>query len=303
MAVWNSLGLSRYFTGTRAGTNLIALEGLQPGQSTGFAGDFGTAVANLDLKQVARRAIDKALLGRDPIELEPETYDVILEPAAVAELLEWMSFIGLNSKAIEDKTSFLVDRMDQAITGPQITLVDDGIDNPADKVPFDVEGTPKRRTVLIDKGVAKEMVFDRLYGHRSGRSSTGHAVGVGLGTEAGAFPTSLCLEGGTDSRQSLIEKVERGLWITRFHYVNGMLRPKRAVMTGLTRDGTFLIENGRLARGIKNLRFTDSVLEAFERIDGLTVARSTIPNWWTDMGSVTAPTVLIRGLKFTGKTS
>ena len=74
-------------------------------------------------------------------------------------------------------------------------------------------------------------------------------------------------------------------------------------MTGLTRDGTFLIENGRLARGIQNLRFTDSVLEAFERIDGLTAERSTIPNWWADIGSVTAPTVLIRGLKFTGKTS
>ena len=104
--------------------------------------------------------------------------------------------------------------------------------------------------------------------------------------------------GDAASVDELVAGLERGLHIRRLHYVNGMLEPRRAVMTGLTRDGTFLIENGRPTRAVGNLRFTDSLLEAFTRADGATRLRQLLPNWWSVSGSVAAPAVRIRGLRF-----
>jgi predicted Zn-dependent protease len=106
--------------------------------------------------------------------------------------------------------------------------------------------------------------------------------------------------GAADSSEELLSGLKRGLWVRRLHYVNGLLDPRRAVMTGLTRDGTFLVEGGRVKRAVGSLRFTDSLLEAFERVDGLTRARQVVPNWWSETGSCAAPAILVRGLTFTG---
>ena len=126
---------------------------------------------------------------------------------------------------------------------------------------------------------------------------------LGGGMMSGAVPANIRMEAGQKTSEDLISAVSNGLLITRFHYVNGMLEPRRAVMTGLTRDGTFLIRDGRLARGVRNLRFTDSVLEAFSRIEGVSTTLRTLGTWWSSLGSVTAPTILVRGFEFTGKTS
>jgi predicted Zn-dependent protease len=301
-ALWNTFGLTRYFTNTRAEVNMVALEGLEPGQSTGYAAALDHSIGAIDFAELANRAIEKAKFGKGPVDLEPDAYDVILEPAAVAELLEWMNYTGFSSRCVEEKTSFMTDQLGKRVTGEQVTLVDDSLAGGM-KLPFDSEGTPKQRVVLIDGGVARAHVYDRNYGHRAGRKSTGHAVGGGIGISNESMPTNILMGNGDDTEASLLDKVERGLWITRFHYVNGMLKPRRAVMTGLTRDGTFLIENGRLTRGVRNLRFTDSILEAFARIDGLTSKVRTVATWWSANGALTAPTVLIRGFKFSGKTS
>ena len=301
-AIWNTAGLARYAKTTRAEANLIALDGLQPGDSTGYAGALQSGVQGLDLGSIAHRALDKALAGRSPAELEPAAYDVLLEPAAVASLLEWLNVIGFNSEAVEKNMSFMSDNLGNRITGQHVTLIDDPTASDAPGVPFDSEGTTKQNILLIENGVARNHVFDREAGHKAGCSSTGHA-GFGGVFSKGAVPTHLSMSAGQDDVSDLMSRIERGISVTRFHYVNGMLEPMRAVMTGLTRDGTFLIENGKRSQGIRNLRFTDSVLEAFSRIEGLSRTRERIGTWWSALGALTAPAVLIRGLQFTGKTS
>jgi predicted Zn-dependent protease len=106
--------------------------------------------------------------------------------------------------------------------------------------------------------------------------------------------------GGSDDRAALLDRLDDGLWVTRLHYVNGMLEPRRAVMTGLTRDGLFRVQGGKPRHGVRNMRFNDSILEAFQRIDGLSAALLSVPTWWSSLGAVTVPSVLIRGLRFTG---
>jgi predicted Zn-dependent protease len=142
-------------------------------------------------------------------------------------------------------------------------------------------------------------VYDRLYAARDGVASTGHAAPPSSWDDA-PVAQSLVMLGGDDTLASLVARVDRGLWISRFHYVNGLIEPRRAVMTGLTRDGTFTIERGERGRGVRNMRFTDSVLEAFSRCEGLTRALSAVPTWWSDSGAFRAPAMLIRGLEFTG---
>lgn len=302
LAAWNSLGLSRYTKLTRAEVNLIAHEGLEPSMNAGYAGDLSHRLGALDLDPLTEIAVDKALIGRNPLDIEPDTFDVILEPAALTELLEWMAYIGFSSSAVEENLSFMAGRLGETITGTNVTLIDDGLDPSGLMVPFDCEGTLKRRVALLKQGVAENHVHDRQSASKANTTSTGHALSA-FSMGKGAEPTNLHFMPGTLNTTQLLERVQRGLWITRLHYVNGMLEPKRAVMTGLTRDGTFLIENGKITRGVRNLRFNDSILEAFERIDGVTSKRQTVPGWWSSAGSITAPTVLVRGLRFTGKTS
>ena len=191
------------------------------------------------------------------------------------------------------------------VTGAEVTLFDDGGGDGGLGLynPFDSEGVLKQRVSLLERGVARGIVYDTASALRGGCQSTGHAVSAEESSGAGAMPGNLFMAAGTDTADDLLSRVERGLWVTSFHYVNGLLEPRRAVMTGLTRHGTFQIDNGRLGRGVQNLRFTDSILEAFRRIDGMTAERLAVPTWWSAAGASVAPTLLIRGLTFTGTTA
>ena len=304
IAIANSAGLHRYHRGTTADARINALAGLAPGQSTSYAGKLDMRFSDIDLTALCDRAMEKTEIGRNPKTIDAGAYDVLLEPEAVAELLEWMGFVGFSSRAMEDESSFLTGKIGEKVTGDDVTLIDDG---PAAHghgipMPFDGEGTPKATITLVDKGVGRTGVFDRATAARLGCSTTGHAnFGAGA-MDSGAAPANLMMVGGDHSHDQLLNRLDKGLWVTRFHYVNGMLEPRRAVMTGLTRDGLFWVEGGKVQHGLRNLRFTDSILEAFQRIGGLSSALQPVPTWWSELGAVTAPAVLIRGLKFTGTT-
>jgi predicted Zn-dependent protease len=154
---------------------------------------------------------------------------------------------------------------------------------------------------LIERGVGRGVLHDRSWAARLGAKSTGSAAAPMAFGDGGPMASALVVGAGTAaSTEELLSGISRGLYVRRFHYVNGLLDPRRAVMTGLTRDGTFLVENGRVGRAVGNMRFTDSLLEAFERCDGATAQRWVRPNWWSDAGSVAAPAVRIRELRFTG---
>ncbi len=296
MAVANTRGLVRASDLTFATFKMFALD--SSGVS-GFAQATHRDLSQIDVATCARRAAEKSIAGKDAIALPAGEYDVVLEPQAVTELLEWLCFIAFGAREVQDGTSPLAGRIGERITGERVTIVDDAND-PGELgfgPTFDREGTARKRVVLVDRGIAGAPVFDRLYAARMGSESTGHAAPPN-GFDDAPVAQSLAMAGGADSIDDLVGRIERGLYITRFHYVNGFLDPRRAVMTGLTRDGTFLIENGRLGRGVKNMRFTDSVLDAFTRIDGVTEARAAVPTWWSNAGAFVAPSLLVRRLRF-----
>ncbi len=296
VAVANTAGTVRSARGTVATFKVFAVDA--DGVS-GFAQATHRDVNALDVEGCARKSVSRCVAGRDPVALPAGEYDVVLEPTAVTELLEWMGFVTFGANAVHEGTSALAGRIGEAVTGPRVTLVDDATEpGPLGfGLPFDREGVLRRRVALIERGVARGPVYDRLWAARMGAESTGHAAPPGSDP-----PTVVAvgMEGGTDTVEDLYRRVARGLHITRFHYVNGYLDPRRALMTGLTRDGTFLIEGGERTRGVRNLRFTDSVLEAFARIDGVTALREAAPTWGNDAGAFVAPTLLVRGLRFTG---
>jgi predicted Zn-dependent protease len=190
--------------------------------------------------------------------------------------------------------------MGQSITGPSLDISDDPLGPLSLSAPFDREGVAKARVSLLDRGIARGVVHDRASAKRANTRSTGsahapHAMGGG-----GPTPTAIVMSGGAAANlEELFAGVKRGIYVRRLHYVNGLLEPRRAVMTGLTRDGTFLIEDGKIGRAVESMRITDSLLEAFQRCEGLTRDRQLVPNWWSPGGSTAVPGALLRKLRFT----
>jgi predicted Zn-dependent protease len=297
----NSAGLARDFSCTNAQVQAIAVEPSDD-HISGYAANIGGFWEQLNLEDVADRATRKCVQARKSIDVAPGLYDVILEPDAVTEILSWMNSIAFSATALEDKQSFMAGHEGEQIVSEKLSITDDGNCPHGQGLPqpFDAEGTPKKRVEIIEKGVVKGFLYDNETASRMGCTSTGHANSGGLGPRNEPSGNHLEISAGTDDEDSLLKRVDRGLWVTRFHYVNGLLDPPRAVMTGLTRDGTFLIDKGRLGPSVGMLRFTDSLLEAFQRIDGLTKERRAISDGFVGEHATVAPTILIRGLKFTG---
>lgn len=296
----SSAGRVRSFDSTLSNTMLIATSDQR---TSGHAAHAGTSIRTLDIESLGKKAVSQALRGRNPISLGPGAYDVILEPEAVQELLEWLVGTGFTAGSYEDGLSFIQGNEGSSITGSNVTIFDDGWCQNGIGIPqpFDAQGEWRSHTTFVERGIARGIAHDRQSAARFGCQSTGHAVLADDMPEGSSRPDHVVLGGGDLREDELLNRVERGLWISRFHYVNGLLEPKRAVMTGLTRDGCFLIENGRLSSGVQTLRFTDSILEAFGRIAGLSKELKAVPTWSSAGSAYVAPTVLVRGLQFTGK--
>jgi PmbA protein len=297
VAVLNSNGVRCYQPYTGASLTVIATGP----DSSGYAEGYSRSVAEIEASGLAAAAVEKCRKSKSPKELSPGDYEVILEPPALAEIMGWLSFIAFGSKAFEEGTSCLAGRMGQRLMGENVTIADDAFEPANLGLAFDFEGVPRRRVELISRGVAAGVVHDRLSARRAGKPSTGHALPAGQSTE-GAVPLNLQLAAGSQSLEELIGGVEDGLLVTRFHYLNGFLEPRTALMTGMTRDGLFRIKGGRLAGGVKNLRFTDSMLEVFSHVLGLSAERRTTGSGWGAIGGSCLPAVRLARLRFTGRT-
>ena len=296
IAVVNTNGVDCYQPLTSTFLNIV----VTGDNSSGYADCLSRNVEDINAENLAQIAIKKCLESKDPKVLEPGEYDVVLEPTAVAALLEWMNYIGFGSKPFQEGTSFLSNRIGQKIMGKDVTIYDDGNDQSAIAFPFDFEGVPKQKVTLVEKGVAKGVVYDSISAHKDKVKSTGHALTPD--SAEGALALNVFVEPGDSSLDKMIESVDRGLLVTRFHYINGLLDPTNALLTGMTRDGTFLIENGKVKHGIKNLRFTESMLKAFSNVVQISKDRKIVNSWWGDVGCVVAPAMLMKSFKFTGKT-
>ncbi len=293
LGVVNSRGVRAAHTMTRADLNMVVMSE----DSSGWASHIDSDLRAIDPASLARTAIDKALRGRNPQPLDPGPMTVILEPDAMADLLEQVMMAGFSGQAYAEGVSFLNGRLGEAIAHPLIHVWDDPLDPGMLALPFDAEGSPKARLDLIEAGIARAIAHDRHTARRSCMPSTGH---VSFGEEDDSpHPTRLRMAPGDRAVESLVRDVSRGIYVTRFHYTN-LADPHTASITGMTRDGTFLIENGEITRPLKNLRFTSSGLEALARVVALGQDTKLTMGYG---GATRAPAALIEGFRFTGATT
>ena len=286
VACGNSHGVRRHCTFTVSEATVIAIRG----DESGYATDISRR--GIDVQALGEEATQKATL-RSGIQEKIKTgnYDAIVEPAAIAEVLEWMNMISFSGQSYEDGSSFFVDHLGKRVVGTNFTLTDDAIDPDFLPFPFDMEGLPKRRVTLIENGVARTPVVDKAYADRLGVPAT--ANGWALGSPDHGSALHLSVAAGAATREDLIRSTRRGIWVTRFNYVNGLLEPKTAKMTGTTRDGTFLIRDGEVVARLPNLRWTQSMVEAFSRIEGLTRERRRTGAWSNPFGGTISPAMKI----------
>jgi len=292
VALANTEGLAAYQPVTGAEIGIVVTSGEGMARADAFSHD----VARIDFDALAERAISRCAMDRDKVELPPGEYTVILEPPCLAEIMSWLSFTAFGSEAYLSGQSFLAGALGERSMGENITIYDSVWEPEAQGLPFDFEGTPKRKVVLIERGVNRGVVFDRTSAARAGTEPTGHAGPPG--TPWGAIPWNLCLAPGDSSLEEMIASCKRGILISSFHYVNGYLDTKKALMTGMTRYGTFLVEDGEVTKALENLRWTESMLKAFSNVVAISREREAFARGGAFVSVV--PAVMIEGFTFTG---
>jgi PmbA protein len=236
---------------------------------SGYAEATSWRASEIDPAEVAREAAEKATRTKGASQIEPATFRAVLEPYAVSELLFYFGFTSLNALALLEGRSYLSGRLGERLFSDAFTLWDDGLDPRGYPKAFDLEGVPKQRVLMVEEGTARDVVWDRRTAKQAERESTGH----GLSAPAQAFgpvPFNLSLAGGdAASVDELAELVGDGIYVTRLHYL-GVVDPREGIITGMTRDGTFRIEAGKVTTPLVNLRFTTSFPALAAGLLGLT---------------------------------
>jgi len=292
VAVGNSLGVWAYYPTTLADLNTVIMSE----DSSGYASRTAWDVGKVDAAAAGREAVAKALQSRHPSSIEPGAYTVILEAYAIAEIVRYLSYLGFGALAVQERRSFMCGHMGEMIFDPRISIVDDGLDPEGLPMPFDFEGVPKQRVEIIKAGVANAVVYDSYTAQKEGKRSTGHSLPQP--NTSGPVAGNLFMSAGASSLADMLASTERGLWVTRFHYVNP-LHPLKATLTGMTRDGTFLIEHGQITRPVRNLRFTQSMVEALRSVEMIGRERITEQAFF---GAIRVPALKVHDFHFTGVT-
>lgn len=293
IAVGNSRGIKRLAISNSV--DFTALVASDSGGS-GYANVRSTNAEQMDVPGAFARAYEKARLNQNPEDLEPGVYTVILEPLAVGDILTYLSYLGFSGKSVQNQTSFLSGKLGEKVFGENITIVDDHRDPNTVSLPFDFEGAPRQQVTIIDRGVAKGLTYDLASAKKDGVETTGHSVNM---PQMGGLPLHLVMAGGDSSLEEMIAGTDDGLLVTRFHYMNPV-NPRTAQLTALTRDGLFRIKNGRIAGAVKNLRFTESMLQALNNVEAISAERQRTGFFF---GNYYVPALKIKNFHFTGKTS
>jgi PmbA protein len=292
LAVGNSLGVFAYAPCTQGELTTVVMSD----DSSGYANYTTPDVRTVQPEELGREAVNKALRSRNPRPVAPGEYPVILEPYAVDTLLSYLSYLGFGALSVQEGRSFMAGKFGQALTGDKISIWDDGQDQTGFPTAFDFEGMPKKRVNLITAGVARGVVHDSYTANKEGKASTGHALPAP--NAYGPLPGNLFLQPGQASTEQMLKEIDRGLWVTRFHYVNPV-HPLKTILTGLTRDGTFWVQNGEIQHGTKNLRFTQNLLEALCSVQMISKETRLSGGFF---GAVRAPALCLGRFAFTGAT-
>jgi PmbA protein len=291
IAVANSNGARA--AGTRTTGQLITVS-MGPGGGSGYAEAAAVDASTIDAAAIGREAAGKARATADAISIEPGDYPVVLEEYAVVDLLDMLGYLGFSALAVQEGRSFV--EIGKRIGSDLVTITDDGYDPAGLPLWFDFEGVAKQRVPLIEGGLCQGVVYDAQTAVRDGVPSTGH--GLPAPNPYGPFPLNMLMDAGTETREGLIGGLDRGLLVTRFHYTNPV-HPKLAIVTGMTRDGTFLVEDGKIVGPVRNLRYTQSYLDALAGTVAIASERKTLKGF---LGGSVVPAVRIEGWTFTGST-
>lgn len=284
-ALGNGKGLFAYNRGTTA--NYTVTVRTDDGTGSGWAGSEHPDWKQVDFAGLSARAIEKARLSRNPVAIEPGRYTVILEPQAVGDLVQTMAFALGARGADEGRSAFAKqgggNKIGEQIVDKRVTLISDPQDPQLLAQPFDGQGLPLSRQVWVENGVLKQLFYSRFWAQKQGKVATG-------------FPSSVKMLGGTTSVDDMIKSTPRGILVTRLWYLR-QVDPRTILYTGLTRDGTFLIENGKITKAIKNFRFNESPLFLLSNIEAIGPA---IRLGGTEAGGpVVMPTIKAKDFNFT----
>jgi PmbA protein len=292
VALANTNGIRRHATFTAAGFTCMVRSEDGTAHHEGAAGrasDIPVAAITEDLARWADR-------GRGAGELEPGAYPVVLMPLAVGEMLEMLAYMGFGAKDVLNGESFFVDREGMAVASPIVSIIDDVAHPRTLGAAFDLEGVWRQRVAIVDGGVANQPVYDTRTAAEAGTTTTGHASGS---QEYGPYPANLHIAPGDQTTDDLVAGIERGLLVRRFWYVN-VVNQRETVLTGMTRDGLFLIEDGAVTKPVHNLRFTQSVLDSLEGCSGIGADLACLSSGG---GTVLAPALRLNAFNFTSATS
>ncbi len=294
LAIANSKGVWAYHRKSSSSFSVSAIGK----DSSGWAQATDQDAYALDLDGTAEKAARKAVASRNPKTILPGEWTVILEPAAVADAIMYLAWDGFNGKAIIEGRSPFTGKAGQKVVGDNISIVDDAYHALTPGQPFDYEGMPRQRVLLIENGIFLGGVHDRATGAKAGVPSTGHALPQP--DTNGPIPVNLVISAGNSTLEEMIASTERGVLVTRFHYTN-ILDPMKMTITGMTRDGLFLIEKGRVMCGVKNMRFTQSILEMLANVELISSDLYKTETFWGGGGTV-APAMKINKFHFTSAT-
>lgn len=229
------------------------------GTGSGWAGNLYHDLDLLDTARLGRVAIDKSILSQNPVAIEPGKYTVILEPSAVADLVGWM-LMHFDARSADEGRSFLTkkggsNKLGEKLLGEDVSICTDPNDPVAPGSVYSTDGLPMQRVNWVEKGVVKNLIYSRYWAGKSGAQPV-------------PFPTNVIMEGSNTPVEEMIKNVKKGILVTRLWYMRDV-DPRTLVLTGLTRDGSFLIENGEITKPIKNMRFNESPVSALSKIEAM----------------------------------
>jgi len=290
LVIANSLGLFARYRSTSVTHSVTVTDR----DGSGWAEQTSHDVKDIDFARLNETARAKAAASRKPRDSKPGKYTVVLEPQAAADLLTYVNAYSFGGQFYNEGRSFVCGRLGKRVLSPLLTLEDDYL-GAAPGMPFDFEGQPRARVTLVENGVLKNIVHDRKTAKKAKTVSTGHALPQP--SYFGPLALNLSVKPGKGSLEDLVKGTERGILVTQFHYTN-LLKAQTMEMTGMTRNGTFMIEDGKISYPIKNMRFTQSMVEAFANIEAVGSEAELLAGW----GSISCPPMRLAGFNFSSAT-
>jgi PmbA protein len=295
LVVANTNGVFAFLPRTEADFQTVVMSDDSSGRAQGSA----WRVDELEVEALGKHAIDSAQKGHNPVKVDPGEYTVILEQFATDDVISSLNFYGMGAQAVQEGRSWMNDRLGQQVMSPLVSIWDDGCDIKGSPLPFDFEGVPKQKVEIVKNGVVIGPVYDRYSAAKEGKVSTGHATPINF-RGFGPLALNLFMAPGEVSVEEMIASTQKGLYINRFWYTR-LVHPRDCTITGMTRDGVFMVENGEIAYPVKNLRYTMPYVKALANVEAVGKSAHLLVGEFGGIGTH-VPAVKINGFSFTGST-